>query len=94
MVQMVLKSTDLTPTSSLSPFSLLPYNVDDEYSKNRIVRCLQRGELNCIFCVFLLLNSHHIFRKNEKSYLDSSSIASILDIYDREPHREAKQIYK
>ena len=61
---MVLKSTDLTPISSLSPFSLLPYNVDDEYSKNRIVRGLQRGELNCIFCVFLFLNSHHIFRSS------------------------------
>ena len=59
---MALQSIDLTPTSSLSPFSLLPYNIDDEYSKNRIVICLQRGELNCIFCVFLLLNSHHIFR--------------------------------
>lgn len=75
----------------LSPFSPLPYDIDDWYSKNRIVRCFPRGELNCIFCMFAFLNSHHIIKrpmeKMRNFILSHSIIASALDIRNCEPHK-------
>lgn len=52
-----------------------------------------KGELNCILCTSTRQLPPHLQKihgKNEKTYLDSFSIASALDNYNCEPHRKVR----